>query len=219
MNAVIYARVSTTKEEQKTSLDRQIDELVEFAFKNGFKIKKIIKEKESGFSEERDGILKVLDLIKEGFVEYVIVQDSTRLGRGNTKMALIHQIHKLGGKVITLEDKGPIALNDLEEMIIEILCVVEEYQQKLVNRKISRGMRKAINEKKYKPHKNLKYKKRNKNGGRKKKKVPVEEIIKLRNKKLTFSEIAATLRGLGYDVSRATVHRRYQEFKKSKLNS
>jgi hypothetical protein len=29
---------------------------------------------------------------------------------------------------------------------------------------------------------------------------------------LTFSEIAATLRGFGYNVSKATVHRRYQEY-------
>ncbi|MEH7664509.1 recombinase family protein, partial [Bacillus velezensis] len=27
-----------------------------------------------------------------------------------------------------------------------------------------------------------------------------------------FAEIAATLRGFGYDVSKATVHRRFQEY-------
>ena len=29
---------------------------------------------------------------------------------------------------------------------------------------------------------------------------------------LTFQDISLTLKGLGYDVSRATVHRRYQEY-------
>ena len=32
---------------------------------------------------------------------------------------------------------------------------------------------------------------------------------------LTFSEIAATLRGFGYSISKATVHRRYQEYEEN----
>jgi transcriptional regulator len=41
--------------------------------------------------------------------------------------------------------------------------------------------------------------------------IPIEEIIKLRANGLTFSEIAATLRGFGYNVSKATVNRRFLE--------
>jgi DNA invertase Pin-like site-specific DNA recombinase len=62
----------------------------------------------------------------------------------------------------------------------------------------------------YKPEKNLKN--LDSNPGRQKIEVPVEEIVRLRKNKLTFSEIAATLRGFGYTISKATVHRRYQEF-------
>lgn len=209
MNAAIYARVSTEKKEQETSLNRQIYELKDFALKKGYNIKKIIKEKESGFLEEREGIIEILDLLNNNIIDTVIIQDSTRLGRGNAKMALIHQIHKLKGNIITLEDNGPIALSDLEKMIIEILAIIEEYQQQLINKKISRGMKKAIKEKGFNPERNLK---NSNNGGRKRKEVPIEEIIRLRKLKLTFKDIAATLRGLGYDVSKATVHRRYKEY-------
>ncbi|MGA9226650.1 MAG: recombinase family protein, partial [Mesobacillus sp.] len=41
---------------------------------------------------------------------------------------------------------------------------------------------------------------------------PIEEIVKLRNNGLTFAEIAATLRGFGFNVSKATVNRRYLEY-------
>jgi hypothetical protein len=34
----------------------------------------------------------------------------------------------------------------------------------------------------------------------------------LRHNGLTFAEIAATLSGFGYPVSKATVHRRYREY-------
>lgn len=44
--------------------------------------------------------------------------------------------------------------------------------------------------------------------------MPIDEIVRLRKNNLTFAEIAATLRGFGYDVSKATVHRRYQEYVK-----
>ena len=51
-----------------------------------------------------------------------------------------------------------------------------------------------------------------KNAGRERIEAPIEEIVRLRQNGLTFSEIAATLRGFGYSISKATVHRRYKEY-------
>ncbi len=210
MNVALYARVSTQKEEQNTSIKRQIDELEKYSRKNKYFIKKIIKEKKSGFDEERLGILNLLELFKDNKINAVLIQDSTRLGRGNAKMAIIHQIHKLNGKIITVEDDSEIGLNDLEKMILEILSVVEKYQQQLTNRKIGRAMKKAITEDKYHPENNIKNRDK---GGRIRKELPIEEIVRLRNMGLTFKDITTTLRGLGYTTSKATVHRRYQDYK------
>ncbi|MFW6001107.1 MAG: YneB family resolvase-like protein [Halanaerobium sp.] len=209
-NAVIYARVSTDKDSQKSSLRRQKTELITYAEECGFKIIKIIEEKESGFNESRQGIIEVLDILQQGKAKILLIQDSSRLGRGNAKMALIHQIEKLAAEVHTLADKGPIALNDLEKMILEILSVVESYQQQLRNKNISRAMKKKIEKGEFNPADNLK---NIDQGGRDRKDVPLKEIIRLRKLKLSFKDIAATLRGLGYDVSKSTVHRRYQEYK------
>lgn len=51
--------------------------------------------------------------------------------------------------------------------------------------------------------------------GRERIEVPLSEIISLREKELTFEEITAVLKGLGHDISKATVHRRYQEYLQS----
>ena len=213
MNVAIYSRVSTKKSEQETSLERQKIELKKYCKSNRYSIKKIVSEKHSGFDEERIGILEILELFKDEKIDFLVIQDRTRLGRGNAKMAMIHQIQKLGGQIITLEDNGVIALNDLEKMILEILSIIERYQQNLTNKKISRGMKRAVQEGKYKPEKNIK----NRNqGGRKRKEIPLTEIIRLREMGLTFKDIAATLRGLGYKTSKATVHRRYQEYNEGK---
>mgnify|MGYP006287472187 FL=1 len=212
--AVIYTRVSTQKESQKSSLKRQKSELKSYAEENNLKVIEIVEEKESGFNESRPGMLKVLELLQNNKAEIVLIQDSSRLGRGNAKMALIHQIDKLGAEIHTLSDKGRIALNDLEKMILEILSVVESYQQQLRNKNISRAMKKKIESGEFNPAKNLS---NIDQGGRDRKNIPLKEIIRLRELELTFKDIAATLRGLGYDVSKSTVHRRYQEYIKNKV--
>ncbi|MER2237634.1 MAG: recombinase family protein, partial [Psychrobacillus sp.] len=45
--------------------------------------------------------------------------------------------------------------------------------------------------------------------------IPVDEIVRLRNAGLTYEEITSTLKGLGFHISKATVHRRYIEYKEA----
>jgi DNA invertase Pin-like site-specific DNA recombinase len=208
MNAIIYCRVSTEKEEQTTSLERQKAELLKLADKFGIEVSYCITEKASGYSLDRDELLNVLDMARDGEFQYLLVQDDTRLGRGKAKMAILHQLIKYNIKLYTISHNGEYTLTEADEMVLDIVSTVEEYQRKLHNMKIRRGMRKAV-EDGYKPQNNLK---NNTNGGREKKDVPITEIVRLKNMKLTFHDIAATLRGLGYNISKATVHRRYREY-------
>ncbi|MEW4022960.1 recombinase family protein [Bacillus sp. YAF8] len=209
MKALIYARVSTNKEQQQTSLKRQEEELSEIAAANGMEVAKVISEKASGYEMDRDGVFEMLDEIKKSHIDAILVQDETRLGRGNAKIALLHCIYRENVKIYTTAHKGELELSEADTMVLEIVSIVEEYQRKIHNMKIRRGMKRAVKNG-YKPERNLKN--RHENSGKEKKEVPVSEIIRLRANKLTFAEIAATLRGFGYDVSKATVHRRFQEY-------
>ncbi|MDP4157935.1 MAG: recombinase family protein [Bacillota bacterium] len=212
MKAVIYCRVSTTKETQETSLERQELELVQLAKQNQLEIVKIIKEKASGYELDRDGILELLDMVKEHSVQVVLITDDTRLGRGNAKIALLHCILREKAKLYTITDNGELQLSESDSMVLKIVGIVEEYQRKLHNIKIKRGMKRAVSNG-YKPERNLKN--LGDSSGRDKIEVPIEEIVRLRRNDLTFAEIAATLRGFGYQVSKATVHRRFQEYQDS----
>jgi DNA invertase Pin-like site-specific DNA recombinase len=209
MKAIIYCRVSTTKETQETSLNRQEEELTQLAKQYQFEVTSIIKEQASGYDLERDGILQLLEDIKNRHVQVVLIQDETRLGRGNAKIALLHVILKEGIKLYSISHNGELQLSESDSMVLQIVGMVEEYQRKLHNIKIKRGMKRAVNQG-YKPEKNLKN--LGESSGREKIEVPIEEIVRLRKNKLTFSEIAATLRGFGYSISKATVHRRYQDY-------
>jgi DNA invertase Pin-like site-specific DNA recombinase len=209
MKAIIYCRVSTTKETQETSLARQEEELTALAASKGLEVVKVIKEQASGYDLEREGILDLLSSIKDKKIKSVLIQDETRLGRGNAKIALLHCIVKEGVKLYSISHHGELQLSESDSMVLQIVAMVEEYQRKIHNIKIKRGMNRAI-EQGYRPERNLKN--QGENSGRERKEAPIAEIVRLRGNGLTFAEIAATLRGFGYQVSKATVHRRYQEY-------
>lgn len=206
---VIYCRVSTEKETQELSLTRQQEELEQLAKELDFNHIQTFTDQHSGFDIEREGLLELLDFIKDEEVNAVLIQDETRLGRGNARMAVLHLLAKTETEIYSHNDGGPISLNEMDSMLLEILAIVEEYQRKLHNAKIKRGMRRAVREG-YRPERNLKN--RGNSEGRERLEVPTSEIVSLRDKGLTFEEITSVLKGLGHDVSKATVHRRFKEY-------
>ncbi|MBO0962731.1 recombinase family protein [Neobacillus sp. MM2021_6] len=212
MKAIIYCRVSTNKDTQETSLHRQEEELILLAKQCQFEIDSVIKEQASGYDFEREGILEVLERIKDPQVQALLIQDETRLGRGNAKIALLHCILKEEIKLYSISHNGELELSESDSMVLKIVSMVEEYQRKLHNVKIRRGMKRAVDQG-YKPEKNLKN--LGNASGRDKIEVPIEQIVRLRKNNLTFADIAATLRGFGYNISKATVHRRYREYLES----
>lgn len=209
LNAVIYCRVSTNKEEQETSLQRQEEELLELAKSFDMNVITVIKEQSSGYEANRKGALDLLDTLKKENIDVVLVQDETRIGRGDAKLAFIRCIQKEQVKIFTRTHNGELELSDADSLVLKIVSHVEEFQRKIHNSKIQRGMQKAVKGG-YQPQNNIQ---NNHRGGRAQKELPIEEIVRLRKLNLTFKEIALTLRGTGkYDVSKATVNRRYLQF-------
>ncbi|QKY69109.1 recombinase family protein [Lentibacillus sp. CBA3610] len=208
MRAIIYCRVSTDKQTQETSLERQKEELLELAGNYHFTVIDCIEEQASGYEIDRDGIFEVLDYFSDKKADCLLIQDETRLGRGNTKIALFHQLEKLDVRVYSGLYNGEFELSESDSMVLKIVSIVEEYQRQIHNIKIKRGMRKAVDNG-FDPSKNLTN--RDKAPGKERKSFPIEEVVRLRQNDMTFREIANTLNGLGYPVSKATVHRRYRE--------
>lgn len=208
MRVVIYCRVSTNKSTQETSLSRQVEELQQLASGLGADVIDVITEQESGYEVNRQGLLDLLDHVSTSQLDAVLVTDDSRLGRGNAKIAILHTLMKHDVRLLTMQSTSDYVVSDAEKMVLEIVSVVEEYQRKIHNAKISRGMRRAVANG-FSPQRNIQ---NNDQGGRHRIEVPIEEIIQLRERGLTFAEIAATLRGFGYEVSKATVNRRYLEY-------
>ncbi|MGM8213335.1 YneB family resolvase-like protein [Virgibacillus sp. W0430] len=209
MRAVIYCRVSTNKREQESSLNRQKKELLELANTYNMNVHHCIEEQASGYEIEREGVFSLLDIFSNKAADCLLIQDETRLGRGNMKIALFHQLQKHNIPIYTIVDQGKLKLSESDSMVLQIVGIVEEYQRKIHNLKIKRGMQKAVKEG-YDPSKNLRN--QDHSPGRQRVDFPIDEVVRLRRQKLTFEEITKVLNGLGFSVSKATVHRRYKEF-------
>ena len=210
MKAIIYSRVSTNKKEQETSLLRQVEELKQLAMKEGFTIVKILQEIASSYDFDREGIFEMLHIFSEKEANCLLIQDETRLGRGNTKIALFHQLNKMNVKIYTNVHDGELQLSEYDTMVLNIVSIVEEFQRKVHNLKIKKGMERALR-KGYQPGENLKN--QNLSPGRDKLDLPMEEIVRLRERGLTFEEITHIVNGMGYEVSKATIHRRFHEYR------
>lgn len=211
--AVIYCRVSTEKEEQETSLVRQKNELMKFCEEQHWKLEASFEDHASSYDVDREGFLSLLAYVSNHQVDYLVVQDMTRLARGNARIAILHLLQKLNIELVTVDEGTSFELNEMDALVLNILSAVEEFQRKIHNAKIKRGMQQAV-EKGYDPSVNLSN--RGNPHGAPKKEVPIEQIKLLREKGYTFDEIAVTLNQMGFKVSKATVHRRYREATKEK---
>ena len=127
MNALIYCRVSTDKKTQETSLARQKQELFNLAAKYNFTVIDCIEEQESGYQIEREGIFQMLDYFSANKANCLLIQDETRLGRGNTKIALFHQLNKMQIPIYTVMQDGELELTESDSMVLQIVGIVEEY--------------------------------------------------------------------------------------------
>lgn len=81
MNAVIYARVSSTNDRQST--DRQVSDLNAYASKNEINVIKTFEEHISGAkrNEERPVLCECLDYCIENKIDTLLISELSRLGR------------------------------------------------------------------------------------------------------------------------------------------
>src|SRR5699024_4640514 len=118
LNAIIYCRVSTDKKAQETSLARQKQELTKLAQKYNRTIDECIEEQASGYDIDRDRILQLLDYFSPQQANCLLIQDETRLGHGNTKTALFHQLQKLNVSIHTIINEGELQLSESDSMLL-----------------------------------------------------------------------------------------------------
>ncbi len=131
---VIYARVSTTK--QQKDLENQIGMLENFCASRGLVIDKVFKDIASGLSfEKRTSFFEMLDLILDNKVSKVFITYKDRLSRVGFEL-FKHLFSKYGTEIIVLNEAGNEKL-DNQELFEEIISLLHCFSMKhYSNRKV-----------------------------------------------------------------------------------
>lgn len=119
LGCVLYARVSTKKQEEAGNLDRQMGRLSAYAAKQGWTISAVISDTASGLNEHRRGLQKVLRMIANQEVSFVLVEYKDRLARFGFSY-LESCIQAFGGRIIVIDQEEKDEQQELAEDLIAI---------------------------------------------------------------------------------------------------
>ncbi len=137
---VLYARVSSARQEQDGNLARQTARLREAATSRGYEVVQMITEQASSLNERRKGMKKLLSLIGEQAVDVVVIEYPERLvrfGFGYLEQAF-------SWKDVRLEVLDPPKHQEpTEELIQDMLTIVTVFAGRLYGQR-AKGVRKRV---------------------------------------------------------------------------
>ncbi len=154
VGVVGYIRVSTKGQvKEGYSLGEQLDEIEKFCTVNGYNLidtfsdegKSGAKTDEDETRIDRDGLLNMLDRIKEGDIKYIVVLSTNRLWRSDMVKMIIHKELKkckVDIKSIDVPTYSIYTSNPTDVLINGVMEVLDRYERLEITRKLKRGRRK-----------------------------------------------------------------------------
>ena len=128
LRCVIYARVSSAKEEQEGHLMRQVERLQRVAKERGYQIIAVICEQASSLNEKRKGMKQLFGLIDQQAIDVVLIEDPDRLVR----FGCGYLQEAFGWKQVRLEVvEPPKAQSPTEEVVQDLLTIVTVFSGRL----------------------------------------------------------------------------------------
>lgn len=141
---ITYARVSLSK--QKNDLKTQNERLYDFSIRNGYAIGKQIEDIKSGMSfGERKGFMKLINLVVNGQVDNVIVENRDRLVRFGFE--LLKEVFLLHGTNIVVMSETENKSYE-QELTDDLISIIHYYSMKpYANRRRLHNAEKALSDK------------------------------------------------------------------------
>jgi site-specific DNA recombinase len=145
---IVYTRVSTDKQVDGTSLETQEERCLltiraRFGEIDPSKVEIIRDAGESGSSLERHGMKRVLVLIEEGLVDYLVFFALDRLSR--KQLDLLNILKILQEKKVNLISVNEPALdtsNPMGNFYISLISSIAELERETIKERVLRGKRK-----------------------------------------------------------------------------
>lgn len=145
---VIYARVSTLSQDYQ----RQINDLTDFAYKNGMSVDCVFAEKVSGMKrqDERPELLRMIDYVKNNNIDCALVSEVSRLHR--TQLGLLETISLLNENKASVyiqnlnietltEDKK---VNPIAQLLVSLLSEIANLEKNYIRERMQSGFKAHI---------------------------------------------------------------------------
>jgi len=137
---VLYARVSSVRQEQDGNLSRQTERLKEAASERGYQVVQVITEQASSLNERRKGMERLLALIGQRAVEVVLIEYPDRLVRFG--FGYLEEAFRWQGVRLEVLDP-PKQLEPTEELVQDLLTIVTVFAGRLYGHR-AQGVRKRV---------------------------------------------------------------------------
>ncbi len=134
---ILYARVSTEKQEEAGSLDRQIGRLSTYATKQGWPISAVISDTASGLNERRHGLQKVLQLVARREASVVLVEYKDRFARFGFSY-LESFVEAFGGQIVVMDHEEK---DEQQELVEDLIAITTSFSARIYGK---RGGKKLV---------------------------------------------------------------------------
>jgi site-specific DNA recombinase len=145
MNAAIYARVSTERQEREQTSASQVALLVAWVHAQGHELRDehrfvdgAVDEGYSGARLDRPGLDRLRDAAHEGAVDLAVVLSPDRLARKYAyQVLLLEELRRAGCRVVFLQH--PISDDPDDHLLLQIQGAIAEYERAVMQERFRRG--------------------------------------------------------------------------------
>ena len=141
---ILYARVSTRKQQEAGTLDRQLGRLTSFAAEQHWTVIAALTDVASGLNEKRRGLRQLLSLVQEKQAAIVVVEYQDRLARFG--FAYLETFLRAFGARIVVMERTPT--DEHQELVHDLIAITTSFSARIYGkrggRKIGTTVRQAM---------------------------------------------------------------------------
>ena len=141
MPVAVYARVSTQRQDQAQTTDKQLDRLRAHAAGQGWSLAadRVFRDDGySGASLRRPGLDRLRDAAAGARLDRILITEPDRLARNYVHQALlVEELQKHGAEVVFLD--RPMSRDPHDQLLLQIRGAVAEYERTLIAERMRRG--------------------------------------------------------------------------------
>lgn len=139
----IYARVSTRKQKNSGSLDRQKSRLLDYCESKGLRVVHTVTDVASGINENRNGLSKLINFSEKGKINQIVVEYKDRLARfGYDYLQRLFSAY--GVDIECVDENGEKSYE--EELVEDMLAIVSSFSARLYGRRGGKKVKKKTEE-------------------------------------------------------------------------